>query len=335
VELRERWTSPLAAAKTKLQDSINRQKCLQYLFFSQWSALKQHCDWLGIEIIGDIPIYVSYDSADVWANPEIFKLNRYKDPEFVSGVPPDLFSKTGQLWGNPVYNWLALKRTNYSWWYARLRHNLAMFNCVRLDHFRGFFHYWRVPAGDKTAKNGKWMKGPGPEFFDMVFRRYPKKSIIAEDLGIITPDIKSYIERSELAGMRVLQFGFGGNPKTNGHFPKNHIENSVCYTGTHDNNTAVGWFTKEANKQQKKRLLECLGNKPKESEIHWEMIRLAMGSAANLTIIPVQDVLGLGTEGRMNHPAKTKGNWQWRMRPGELTAQVAKKLANLTATYGR
>jgi 4-alpha-glucanotransferase len=309
VELRERWTRPLAAIKTRLGDSINRQKCLQYLFFSQWSDLKQYCARLGIEIIGDVPIYVSYDSADVWANPEIFQLNRYRNPEFVSGVPPDLFSKTGQLWGNPVFNWLVLKKTNYSWWLERIRHNLAMFDRVRIDHFRGFFRYWRVLAGDKTAKNGKWMKGPGWHFLDLVFRHFPKKSIIVEDLGYITPDIKEYVASRGLAGMRVLQFGFGGNPKTNSHYPANHIENSICYTGTHDNNTIVGWRN-EIDAKQKARLIECLGHRPALKDFNWEMIQLAFESVANLAIIPVQDILGLGTEGRMNHPAKTKGNWQ-------------------------
>jgi 4-alpha-glucanotransferase len=335
VELRERWEKPLKAAKEKLHDSISREKFLQYLFFEQWFALKEYCNQSGIKIIGDIPIYVDYESADVWARPEIFKLNRYRGPEFVSGVPPDMFSKTGQLWGNPVYNWLFLKRTGYSWWFERLRHNLSMFDRLRIDHFRGFFRYWRVRAGSKTALKGKWAKGPGKEFLDAAFKRFPKSAVIAEDLGYITPDVKSYVEESGLAGMRVLQFGLGGNPKTNPHFPANVIKNSICYTGTHDNNTIVGWFTKEINKQQKDRLFECLSHRPKANEFHWELIRLVMSSEADLVIIPVQDILGLGDDARMNHPGHIKGNWQWRFQQGQITPQITTKLAKLTSLYGR
>ena len=339
VELRERWEKPLTAAKEKLQDSVNREKFLQYLFFSQWFALKRHCNQLGIEIIGDIPIYVAYDSADLWSHPEIFKLNRYRNPEFVSGVPPDLFSKTGQLWGNPTYNWLALKKNRYLWWIERLRHNLAMFDRVRLDHFRGFFRYWRVLAGEQSAKNGKWMKGPGGNFFDAIFKQIPKQAVIAEDLGYITPDVKRFVKKSGLYGMRVIQFGFGGSRRagteTNPHFPKNHIKNSVVYTGTHDNNTAVGWFKKEATAEQKSRLFDCLGHKPRANDIHWEMIRLAMSSVADIAIIPFQDVLGLDENARMNRPSSVRGNWQWRLRPGQLTLQISKKLAKLTQITGR
>jgi len=335
VELRERWERPIKAIKERLHDSVNREKFLQYIFFEQWFALKEYCNQSGIKIIGDIPVYVDYESADLWANPEIFQLNRYRNPEFVAGVPPYYFSKTGQLWGNPVYNWKALRKTGYFWWIERLRHNLTMFDCVRLDHFRGFFHFWRVPAGDKTAKNGKWMKGPAGDFFDAVFKRFPKSAIIAEDLGQITPDVKSYVEKSGLRGMRVIQFGFGGKSETNPHFPANIIKNSVCYTGTHDNNTIVGWFTKDTSKEQKTRLWDFLGHKPQKTELHWELVRLAMSSDADLVIIPVQDILGLGTEGRMNLPGTNTGNWQWRLQKSELTPQIAKKLAALTSLFGR
>jgi 4-alpha-glucanotransferase len=334
MELRERWERPLKAVKIKLRNSIDREKFLQYIFFTQWFDLKRYCNQAGIEIIGDIPIYVSYSSADVWSRPEIFKLNRYRKPLFISGVPPDYFSKTGQLWGNPVYHWLSLKKTNYAWWLERIKHNLALFDRVRLDHFRGFFRYWQVPAGSKTAKNGKWAKGPGKEFFDVVFKHFPKQSLIAEDLGRITPDVREFVEESGLAGMRVIQFAFGGNPSTNQHWPHNHVRNSVCYTGTHDNNTAVGWF-KEANREQIEQLGDYLGHKPKANEIYWELIRLALASVADLVIIPVQDTLGLDAEARMNHPAVHKGNWRWRMKHGQLTSKVAKKLAGLTQNYGR
>ncbi len=345
VELRERWEKYLNAEKTAHRDYINREKFLQYTFFSQWFALKQYCNQLDIEIIGDVPIYIAYDSADLWSHPEIFQLNRYRNPEFIAGVPPDYFSKTGQLWGNPVYNWNALKKTGYSWWIERLKLNLTMFDRVRLDHFRGFFRFWRVPADEKTAKNGKWMKAPAGNFFDAVFKHFPKSAIIAEDLGQITPDVKSYVKKSGLPGMKVIQFGFDGKPETNPHFIKNHIENSVVYTGTHDNNTAVGWFTKEANAKQKKILFACLGeaqrrqacpehNAPAD-KINWAFIKLAMNSVANLAIIPVQDVLGLGESARMNHPGRIKGNWQWRLNQGQLTPQISNELAKLTEISGR
>ncbi|MGD0078906.1 MAG: 4-alpha-glucanotransferase [Sedimentisphaerales bacterium] len=334
-ELRDKRVRAMASAGAELRESTNREKFLQYLFFEQWFNLKRYCSRLGIEIIGDIPIYVAYQSADVWSHPEIFKLDRDKRPTCVSGVPPDLFSKTGQLWGNPIYNWRVLKNTNYGWWFERLGHNLAMFDRVRIDHFRGFFGFWQVPASDKTAKNGKWVRGPGKEFFDIIFKHFSKSAIIAEDLGHITPDVKDYVKKANLAGMRVLQFGFGGNIKTNPHFPKNHIKNSICYTGTHDNNTIVGWFKNELSEQQKKRIFECLGHKPKVGEIHWEMIRLAFVSKADLVIIPVQDILGLGPDTRMNRPARALGNWQWRLRPGQITHQVLVKLAQLTRSYRR
>jgi 4-alpha-glucanotransferase len=250
-------------------------------------------------------------------------------------VPPDYFSKTGQLWGNPIYNWRVLKNTNYGWWFERLGHNLTMFDRVRIDHFRGFFGFWQVPAGDRTAKNGRWVKGPGKKFFDIIFKQFSKRSIIAEDLGHITNDVKSYVKNAGLAGMRVLQFGFGSNIKTNLHYPKNHIKNSICYTGTHDNNTTAGWYNDEIDEKTKTRLIECLGHKPNRGEIHSEMIRLAMSSKADLVIIPVQDVLGLGGQARMNRPAKAMGNWQWRMREGRLTNQVAVTLAKVTRQYKR
>jgi 4-alpha-glucanotransferase len=334
-ELRDRGKNALAEAKKELREAISREKFLQYLFFEQWFNLKRYCSRLGIEIIGDIPIYVAYQSADVWSHPEIFKLDRNKRPTCVSGVPPDLFSKTGQLWGNPIYNWRVLKNTNYGWWFERLGHNLSMLDRVRIDHFRGFFGFWQVPAGDKTAKNGKWVRGPGKKFFDIIFKHFPKQAIIAEDLGHITNDVKSYVKSAGLAGMRVLQFGFGGNPKTNPHFPGNHIKNSICYTGTHDNNTIVGWFKNELSEQQKIRLFDCLGHKPKAGEIHWEMIRLAFGSKADLAIVPVQDILGLGPDARMNRPARALGNWKWRLKPGQFTHQVLVKLAQLTRSYRR
>jgi 4-alpha-glucanotransferase len=305
------------------------------MFFKQWFALKQYCSRRRIKLIGDIPIYVAYDSADVWSNPEIFKLTKAKKPLFIAGVPPDYFSKTGQLWGNPVYDWTALKNTRYRWWLERIGHNLKLSDMVRIDHFRGFFAYWQVPADSSTAASGKWVKCHCDNFFNTLFKQFAPQSIIAEDLGLITPDVKTFIEKHRLAGMRVLQFGFDGNLAKNPHFPANHKKNSIVYTGTHDNNTAAGWFAKDANAQQKKILFACLGRKVSARQINWELIKLAFASVANLAIIPVQDCLGLGESARMNRPGRIKGNWQWRLCPGELTPQISKKIAKLSAISHR
>jgi 4-alpha-glucanotransferase len=334
-ELRDRKKDALKLARDSFPETIGRGKFLQYMFFKQWFALKQYCRRRKIKPIGDIPIYVAYDSADVWSNPEIFKLTKTKKNRFIAGVPPDYFSKTGQLWGNPVYDWAALKNTRYRWWLERVGHNLKLFDIVRIDHFRGFFAYWQVPAGNKTAANGKWVKCPYEDFFNTLFKRCAPQAIIAEDLGIISSDVKTFIEKHHLTGMRVLQFGFDGNLAKNPHWPGNHRRNTIVYTGTHDNNTAAGWFAKETNAEQKKNLFACLGRKVSTNQINWELIKLAFASVANLAIIPVQDVLGLGESARMNRPGKIKGNWQWRLNPGQITQQISKKLAELTAICHR
>ena len=301
-KLRDRKKDAIKTAIDGFAEAIDRGKFLQYLFFKQWFALKQYCRRRRIKLIGDIPIYVAYDSADVWGNPEIFKLTKAKKPRFIAGVPPDMFSKTGQLWGNPVYDWAALKDAKYRWWHERIKHNLNLFDVVRIDHFRGFFAYWQVPAGSKIAANGKWVKCPYEDFFNTLFKRFFPQSIIAEDLGLITSDIKTFMKEHHLTGMRVLQFGFDGNLAKNPHFPANHRKNTITYTGTHDNNTAAGWFAKDANAEQKKILFACLGRKVSTHQINWELIKLAMSSVANLAIIPVQDCLGLGESARMNRP---------------------------------
>jgi 4-alpha-glucanotransferase len=330
VELRDRKKDAIKSARDSFRDSIGREKFQQYLFFKQLVSLKSCCKQLGIKLIGDIPIYVAYDSADLWSNPEIFKLTETKKPRFIAGVPPDYFSKTGQLWGNPVNDWPALKDTRYRWWLQRIGHNLKLFDMVRIDHFRGLFAYWQVPADSSIAANGKWVKCPYEDFFNTLFKRFAPQAIIAEDLGIITSDVKTFIEKHHLAGMRVLQFGLNGNLAKNPHFPANHIKNSIVYTGTHDNNTALGWFTKEATASQKKILFGCLGRKVPANKINWELIKLALSSVANLAIIPVQDCLGLGESTRMNRPATIKGNWQWRLNTGQLTPQISKKIAKLS-----
>ena len=333
--LRDRHRHALEAARTGLENAIERVKFSQYLFFKQWLALKRHCNNRGIRLIGDIPIYVAYESADVWAHPGIFKLTRAKRLSVVAGVPPDFFSRRGQLWGNPVYNWMVLKKTGYSWWIQRIRHNLVLFDAVRLDHFRGLVAFWQVPAGSKNAVAGKWVKGPKEDFFNTLLKYFPSPPIVVEDLGYITPDVRMLIKRFRFPCMKVLLFAFDGDVSTNPHAPHNHIRNCVVYTGTHDNNTVRGWFQKEATPAQTKRLFDYLGRRVSAGKVHWEFVRMAMSSVGNIVIISMQDVLGLGGDARMNRPATVRGNWRWRLRPRQITPAIGRKFKELTETYGR
>ena len=335
IELRDKKRRALTPLKAQLRDSINREKVLQYLFFKQWRSLRDYCNQLNIRTIGDIPIYIAYDSADVWAHPEIFKLTKTKTPKFVGGVPPDRFSRTGQLWGNPVYDWQVLKEKGYWWWIRRVKHNLSLFDTARIDHFRGFIAYWQVPARSKTAKKGRWVKVPDEDFFDTLFEHCPPSSIIVEDLGYITPDVNASIARFRLSSTKVLQIAFEGDSTENTHCPHNHARNCVVYTGTHDNNTARGWFRKEATYLQKNRLFEYLGRKVPSAQIHWAFIQLAMSSVAKIAVIPMQDVLGLAEQARMNKPGTAIGNWSWRLYPRQMTLSTARKLARLAEIYGR
>ncbi len=335
VGLRDRKKEDIAAVRSELDKTIEKEKFLQYMFFEQWFSLKDYCGRHGIGIIGDLPIYVAYESVDVWGNPDVFKLNRVKKPRFVAGVPPDYFSKTGQLWGNPVYDWASLKKSRYAWWVERVEHNLRLFDLVRLDHFRGFAAYWQVRAGNRTARSGKWAKGPGESFFDVLFKRIDRESIIAEDLGHITKDVRELVGKYGLAGMKVVQFAFGDDDEDDLDNSFNPDRNCVVYTGTHDNNTIKGWFSHEAKAVQKQRLFDYLGRRVSGANIHTELIKLAMGSAARLCIIPMQDILGLGERTRMNLPGTTEGNWRWRLKPGQVTAEVVRELAKMTDTYGR
>jgi 4-alpha-glucanotransferase len=333
--LRDRKKDALKAAKKELADSVNKVKFQQYIFFKQWQGLKRYCHRLGIEIIGDMSIYVARDCAETWAHPELFKLTRDKKPRFIAGVPPDAFSKTGQLWGNTVYDWKALKGTGYKWWMQRVEHNLNLFDIVRIDHFRGFVSFWQVPAKNKTAKNGRWVPGPRDDFFNKLFKRFPKSLFIAEDLGYITADVRKAVKKYGLASMKVLMFGFDGDISENPHCPVNYKKNSVVYTGTHDNNTVKGWFRNEAGALQKKRLFSFIGCKVPPGRIHWQFIKLASSSASDTVIIPMQDILGLGAEARMNKPAAVKNNWKWRLKPNELKPSIAKKLKKLTKNCDR
>ena len=321
--------------------AIEAQKFYQYLFHKQWTALKDYCHKNQIKIIGDIPIFVAYDSADVWSNPELFKLDDAGNPTVVAGVPPDYFSKTGQLWGNPIYDWNLLRATGYKWWIDRLRATLEVVDIVRIDHFRGFAACWEIPAGDKTAENGRWVEVPGREIFDALKYDFDELPVIAEDLGVITPDVQALRDDFGFPGMRILQFGFRNT--TNTDLPHNYVPNTIVYTGTHDNDTAVGWFNSQAGagstrtaeqiERERQFCLEYLNSDGKE--IQWDFIRAAMASVAHTAIIPMQDLLGLGSDARMNLPASTEGNWRWRFGQKALTKNLSKRLRQVTELYVR
>jgi len=334
-ELRDREPSCLAAAKEELAFELDKEKFLQFLFHRQYNALKDYCVSKKVQVIGDIPIYVCYDSADVWSHPVLFKLNGEKKPAALAGVPPDYFSKTGQLWGNPVYNWDMIEQTGFDWWVRRMSHNLRLYDVVRIDHFRGLVAFWEVPAGHETAVGGRWVEAPFDALFSMLKKRFHELPIIAEDLGLITPDVKAAMERMGFPGMKVLLFAFGEDNAEHPYLPHNFERRSVVYTGTHDNNTARGWFDGEANPEERKRFEKYIGRKVASAHVHEEMGRLAMMSVAETVIIPMQDVLGLGQDARMNRPATKDGNWAWRLKPDQLTDAVAENLAGITKIYGR
>lgn len=331
-ELRDRHREALEKTKGDLREKIEKLKFVQYIFFRQWSLLKSYCNSRGIQIIGDMPIYVNYDSADVWTRPEVFKLDENKKPITVAGVPPDYFSKTGQLWGNPIYRWDVLRKEGYAWWLRRLGYNLQLFDMLRIDHFRGLVAYWEVRTGKKTAVEGEWVRVP-EDFFNMIFRHFPNLPVIAEDLGFITPDVREAIRSFDLPGMKLLLFAFGEGLPENPYAPHNHVKNCVIYTGTHDNNTARGWFEREATADDRRRLFSYLGREVSPEQISWELVRMAMMSVADIAILPMQDVLGLGEEARMNRPGQTEGNYQWRLLPEQM--KMDPRLKEMTEIYGR
>lgn len=333
--LRDRQKESLDKAKDELKERIERERFVQYTFFKQWNSLKERCNSREINIIGDIPIYVNYDSADVWSHQDLFKLDAEKRQVSSAGVPPDYFSTTGQLWGNPIYDWDALQKSGYSWWILRLEHNFSLFDFLRIDHFRGLVAYWEVPAGEKTAIRGSWVEAPHEDFFATIFRRFISAPIIAEDLGTITADVREVIERFEIPGMIVLQFAFGGETAKNPYIPHNHRKNRIVYTGTHDNNTTRGWFEKDASQEEKESLFKYMGRELSADQVSWEMARLCMASIADISVIPVQDLLGLGPDARMNFPGKTTGNYQWRLKSGQASSELAMKVAEMAKTYGR
>jgi 4-alpha-glucanotransferase len=314
-----------------LKEEIAFQKFIQYTFSQQWKAMRSFAKEKSIRIIGDIPIFVAMDSADAWAHPELFLFDKNLKPIEIAGVPPDYFSATGQLWGNPLYHWKNLKRTGYRFWVERFLSALECMDLVRLDHFRGFAGYWAVPFGEKTAEKGEWKAGPGKRFFQVLQRKLGNLSIIAEDLGVITPDVEELRDSFDLPGMKILQFAFDGNPE-NPYLPHHYSENFVVYTGTHDNDTARGWFESlsDESKERVKEYLQCNGN-----DIVWNLIKLAFSSVARFAIIPLQDALSLGSEARVNKPGEPCGNWQWRMPKGCLTDELAARLKKLSQVYGR
>ncbi|NJN75850.1 MAG: 4-alpha-glucanotransferase [Synechococcaceae cyanobacterium RL_1_2] len=329
-----REPAAIAEWKEKLADLIYFHKWAQSEFFRQWTTLKSYANENGVEIFGDIPIYVAHDSADVWANPEIFRLNKEtKAVKWMAGVPPDYFSETGQLWGNPVYNWRMLKRTNFDWWLKRVEAILDYVDLIRIDHFRGFDAFWAVMEGEKTAMNGRWIGAKGREFFEALDRKLGKLPVVAEDLGVITPGVEALRDDFGFPGMKILQFAFDSD-RENVFLPFNYDNHHcVVYTGTHDNDTTVGWFNQRTPEEQAK-VVNYLGGVGDEG-IHWALIRLAMGSVASICVTPMQDLMGLDENFRMNTPGTASGNWSWRYTADQLTEDIGQKIKYMTYVYGR
>ncbi|MEH2302728.1 MAG: 4-alpha-glucanotransferase [Nostoc sp.] len=332
-ELVKRDPQAMEQVQERLNGEISYYKFVQFEFFRQWSELKSYANMRGIDIIGDIPIYVAHDSADVWAHPNIFCLDEQTGAAAqMAGVPPDYFSATGQLWGNPVYNWEELQKQDFKWWVQRFEAMLDYVDIIRIDHFRGFEAYWSVPQGEETAMNGKWVEAPGDAFFEVIRQKLGKLPVLAEDLGVITPGVEALRDKYEFPGMKILQFAFSADA-ANPFLPFNYPRNAVVYTGTHDNDTTLGWFD-TASDQEKQNLLLYLGSISPEG-IHWDLIRLALSSIANQAIIPLQDILGLGNQARMNFPSIPEGNWEWRYQTAALTQELGDRLKVLTELNGR
>jgi 4-alpha-glucanotransferase len=330
-DLVKRKPAALKKAQTELAADVRFWKFTQWCFFRQWHALKKYANEKNVKIVGDIPIFIAYQSSDAWANQHLFFLDKNLKPQVVAGVPPDYFSATGQRWGNPLYNWKMMHSEEYSWWIERIKTTLELVDMVRIDHFRGFAGYWEIPAEEKTAVKGRWVKGPGAKLFDVIEKKLGKLPIIAEDLGEITPDVIALRDRYQFPGMRILQFAFAGDT-TNTFLPHNYVANTVVYSGTHDNDTTIGWFATATNREREfvKRYIGTDGK-----EIQWDFIRLALQSVADLAVFPLQDVLGLGTEARMNFPGKPLGNWAWRFTWDQVQSWHALRLYEITALTNR
>jgi 4-alpha-glucanotransferase len=341
--LSSRDSEALSRARAELAVEIRSAQFSQFLFFDQWQAVRTHAHRHGIRILGDVPIFVSFDSADVWAHPEMFHLDTEGRPTVVSGVPPDYFSATGQRWGNPLYRWDVLEASGFSWWVERLRATLRLVDLVRLDHFRGFEASWEIPATEETAIRGHWVKGPGARFFEAIRNALGGLPMVAENLGVITPEVEALRERFDLPGMAILQFAFGADPQADDFKPHSYPRNRAAYSGTHDNDTTVGWWTsagagdstRSADQVQAERAstLRYLGTDGRE--VHWDFIRSLLASVADTVIFPMQDVLGLGSSARMNLPGRPSGNWRWRMLPGAMNEAIRRRLREMAESYGR
>lgn len=330
-DLRSREKTALSEARKKYYQAIQRQNFRQFLFFRQWHDLRQYAKNHSVQIIGDVPIFVAHDSADVWVNPELFYLNQIGNPEVVAGVPPDYFSPTGQLWGNPLYNWKAHQQSDFRWWVERLTKVCEMVDIIRLDHFRGFAGYWEVKSGSETAEKGRWVPAPGMEFLNKIIKEIEGISIIAEDLGVITPDVVNMREYFGFPGMKILQFAFEGDPKDQ-FLPHNYPVNCVVYTGTHDNDTARGWYERVSPESVEfyREYLHRDG-----SDVAWDMIRACWSSTAVYSLAPMQDFLDLGNMARMNYPGNPGGNWKWRMKPEDMDDFLGKRIARINYLYDR
>lgn len=333
-DIKTRKPQALKAYRKKYADEIEFYQFQQYLFYVQWEKLKAYANSQGISIIGDIPIYVAFDSSDAWANPELFQFDKDCNPTAVAGCPPDAFSATGQLWGNPLYDWEYHKKTGYQWWIQRLAACYRMYDVVRIDHFRAFDAYYSIPAGAKTAEIGEWKPGPGYELFDVMKKALGRREVIAEDLGFLTPSVLKLVKKTGFPGMKVLQFAFDSREESD-YLPHNYPKNCVVYTGTHDNDTTLGWYKvlKRADKKFCDRYLNI--SRGHKKEVQWEFVRAAYASVADLAVIPMQDFLGLGAEGRINTPSTLGNNWKWRMKSGAFTEELAERMRTMAKLYGR
>ncbi len=334
-ELKKRDPSALKDFANAHKDEIRRFEWEQYIFSLQWEQLRKACREMNLRFIGDLPFYVSYDSADVWSNQEIFNLDKNGKMLTVAGVPPDYFNAEGQLWGMPIFNWERLKERGYDWWINRIKKNIELYDLLRLDHFRAFADFWEVNAKAATARRGKWKPGPGTDFFDAIQKSFPEMPFIAEDLGKIGRNVYDLRDAYQMPGMVVLQFAFGNDIGNSVHINHHHRENTIAYTGTHDNNTTLGWFRNDLDQNGKANLNKYLGKTVRASEVHDDLIRLAYSSVAKTVIIPVQDLLGLDKKARMNTPATIAGNWTWRLTKNQIRKELAARLKDLTEFYGR
>ena len=336
-DIRNRQPDAVQQMQLKLADEIHFQQYMQYLFYTQWNALKSYANKNHIRIIGDIPIYVAMDSADVWAHPELFRLDEDRRPYEVAGCPPDGFSETGQLWGNPIYDWELNRQTGYSWWIARMRHSYKLYDVVRIDHFRGFDEYYAIPYGEETAANGKWKKGPGMDLFRNIEKALGKRDVIAEDLGFVTDSVRKLVHDSGFPGMKVLEFAFDSRDSgcASDYLPHNYPENCVAYTGTHDNETIVGWWKSITVAERKLARDYLCDHATPEEELYKCFISLIMRSAARVCVIPMQDYMGLDNRFRMNKPSTVGTNWKWRIKKRDLTKKLQKEIHDVTLRYGR